>query len=176
MTEDDNEGHIQFGDRVLNAALDRRAGAASDIAGDTDDKDVAHAHIEADLWRDPGIGAADDDGIGILTFREGAKILGTAPRSSGLAFRETRVALKEVVQRLVGADGQWVLLEAASYCAPSSCDPANNRMEFSRVNPAAVRVMNSRRETSDKRFITTFLVDPSRTPIMLPRVGVRKQR
>ena len=108
VTEDDNGGHIQFGDRVLNAALDRRAGAANDIAGDTDDKDVAHAHIEADLRGDPGIRAGDDHGMGILSFRKGTKILGTAPRSSGLAFDETLVAVKEIVPRLFGADGRWV--------------------------------------------------------------------
>lgn len=41
VTEDDDEGHIQFGDGVFNAALDRRTAAPDDVAGDPHNKDVA---------------------------------------------------------------------------------------------------------------------------------------
>ena len=72
VTEDDDEGHVQFGDGVLDAALDCHAGATHDIAGDADHEDIAHAYVEEDLRGDAGIGAADDDG-GILAFGESAK-------------------------------------------------------------------------------------------------------
>ena len=99
-------GHIQFGDRVLNAALDRRAGAADDIAGDPDHEDVAHAYVEEDLRGDPGIRAGDDHGMGILSFRKGAKIFRAATWACGLAFHKTSVAFEEVVPRPIGADGR----------------------------------------------------------------------
>ncbi len=106
VAEDNDEGNLQLGDSRFDTALDRHASAAHDIAGDAHNENIAHAHIEEDLWSDAGIRTTDDDGVGILTFRKGTKLLRAAPRTCGLAFDEAGVAVEEVLPGLVGADGR----------------------------------------------------------------------
>src|ERR1700694_1158025 len=103
MTQNHDKGHIQFSDCVLNAARDRHPRAAYHVAGYTYDKDVAHTNIKQDLRRHSGIRTADDNSLGILGFCESAKILRTAPRTRGLPFHETPIAVEKFVQRFVSA-------------------------------------------------------------------------
>src|SRR6266404_7823882 len=59
VTEDDNKASVKPGRRELHAADLRRS---DDVAGDTDDEEVAEALVEDELGRDPGIRASQHDG------------------------------------------------------------------------------------------------------------------
>jgi hypothetical protein len=63
VTEDDNEASVKPGRRELDAADLRRS---DDVAGDTDNEEVAEALVKDELGRDPGIGASQDDGEWLL--------------------------------------------------------------------------------------------------------------
>ena len=63
VTENDNKASVKPGSRELDAA-DLRG--SDDVAGDTDDEEVAEALVKDELGRDPGIGASQDDGEWLL--------------------------------------------------------------------------------------------------------------
>ena len=63
------QDHHQPGVKPLGRELDapyQRGG--DDVAGDPDHKEIAESLVEDDLGRDPGIGAAEDDGEWLLPF------------------------------------------------------------------------------------------------------------
>lgn len=82
--------------------------AGNVIAGATVKGSIEYAipELNVPLIARPGIGTADNDGAGILTFREGAEILGAASRTCGLALDETGVALEKIAQRFIGTKGR----------------------------------------------------------------------
>ena len=63
VTEDDNEASVKPGGRELDAADLRRS---DDVAGDTDNEQVAEALVKDELGRNPGIRASQDDGERLL--------------------------------------------------------------------------------------------------------------
>ena len=101
VSENQDEGHVQFGDRVFDAALHGYARAVDDVAGHPHHEDVADADIEEDLRRDAGIGTTDDDGFGELPVRQGPKLLRSASGRPPFSDRKAVVAGKQLTQRLV---------------------------------------------------------------------------
>jgi hypothetical protein len=91
VTENQDEGHVQFGDCVFNATLHGDARAFDDIAGHPHHEDIADADVEEDLRRDAGVGTTDDYGFGILTVRQGLKLLRAAPGSDRFSDRKAVV-------------------------------------------------------------------------------------
>jgi hypothetical protein len=63
VAEDDNKTSVKPGSRELDAA-DLRG--SDDVAGDTDNEEVAEALVEDELGWDPRIGASQDDGEWLL--------------------------------------------------------------------------------------------------------------
>ena len=105
MTEHEDERNVEFGDRVLGAALDGDAGAVDDVAGDADDEEFADADVKQDFRRDARIGAGDDDGLGILSFCEGTEVSGGSARIEDLTLHEALIAGEKYAQGFVGCEG-----------------------------------------------------------------------
>ena len=104
VPQNHDERHVEFGNGVLDAAFDDSTRAADDVAGDAHYKNIADANVEEDFGGHSGIGAADDDGLGILCFGEAAKIFRAASRTRGLALYETCIAIEEVAPSFIGVE------------------------------------------------------------------------
>ena len=63
VTEDDNKASVKPGSRELDAA-DLRG--SDDVAGDTDNEEVAEAPVKDEFGWDPRIGASQNDGEWLL--------------------------------------------------------------------------------------------------------------
>src|ERR1019366_297770 len=101
MSENQDEGHIQFGNRVFDAALHGDARTFDDVAGHPHHENVADADIEEDLRCDAGIGTADYHGFGELPPRKGPKVLRAASGHQRCSGGKAVVAGEQIAQRLV---------------------------------------------------------------------------
>jgi hypothetical protein len=63
VTEDDNKASVKPRRRELDAADLRRS---DDVAGDTDNEEVAQSLVKDELGRDPGIRTSQHDGEWLL--------------------------------------------------------------------------------------------------------------
>jgi hypothetical protein len=96
VPEDQNEGRVQFGDSVFDAALHDDARAVDDVPGYPHHENISDAHIEEDLRRDAGIGTTDDHCFGKLPVRQGPKILRPSPRCQPLSVHKAVIARKQL--------------------------------------------------------------------------------
>ena len=112
VAEHDDEPGAELRRRELDAADLRRR---DDVAGDTDDEQVAETLAEHELGRHPGVGAAENDGDRLLS-RAGSS------RWTGDAGHEPPVALTQALERLAGRNQNCLLVAAtaASQKAQSS--------------------------------------------------------
>src|SRR5580698_1562060 len=98
MTQYHDKRHIQFSDRVLNAALDRNARTAYHIASYPHNEKVADTGIKQDLRRHSGIRTAHNNSLGILGFRESLKILQTTPRIRWLSLQKAPIVVEKLAK------------------------------------------------------------------------------
>ena len=63
MAQDHDQGHAEDADAVLQRA---EHGVVEHMAGRADHEGVAEAQVEDDFGRQPGVGAAEDDGERVL--------------------------------------------------------------------------------------------------------------
>ena len=71
MTEHDDEGDVEHGDRVFDGPQHRRV---DDVAGGADDEHVTEALVEDDLSGDPAVGASEDHRGGSLCDGEAGPV------------------------------------------------------------------------------------------------------
>src|SRR4029077_16804176 len=119
VSQNQDEGHVQFGDRELDAALHADARAVNDVAGHPHNENVADADIEKDLRRDAGIGATDHYGFRELPVGQSKEIFRPASGRHPVSARKAVVAVKQLTQRLVR-----VHRESASFLWRRRCHDA----------------------------------------------------
>jgi hypothetical protein len=101
VPEDQDEGHVQFDDRIFYAALHGHPRSTDNVTGHPHHEDVADADIEEDLRRNPGVSTSNDYGLGKLPVRQRPKILRPPSRRQPFSGHETVVAVKQFTQGLV---------------------------------------------------------------------------
>jgi hypothetical protein len=98
VPEHDEEGRVQVDRGVLQRAHDFRR---DDVAGHPHDEELAEPRVEQQLGRHARIAAADERGVGLLTFREGGEDFLSHGREARPAAHEALVPRLEPRQCLV---------------------------------------------------------------------------
>lgn len=107
VSEDEDQLDIEVIDPVFDAGGDVGVG---DVAGDADDEEVAEALVEEEFRRHAGVGAAEDDGEGVLGgFEGGAPVAGFVGVLQ-LTGDEAAVAVFESLEGIEGSDGRGGLV------------------------------------------------------------------
>src|SRR6476661_10615501 len=99
VTEHNEERRVQMTARVLQAARDFRR---QDISSDTDDEQLAEPSVENQLWRYPGITAAQDGGIWMLPLTKFSEDLLLQRRKSRRTRDKPSVPRFQTLQGIVG--------------------------------------------------------------------------
>ena len=92
VAQDHDQRHAQHADAVLQRA---EHGVVDHLAGGADHEGVPEAQVEDDFGGEPGIGAAEDHGEGVLVLHQRGPAGGVLVRVRGFAGDETFVAFAQ---------------------------------------------------------------------------------
>jgi hypothetical protein len=93
VAEDEDGGHTEFGNGVLDGTFDGGSCSGDVVAGDANDEEIADAEVEEDFGGDSGVGASDDAGDRSLAARKWLEVGRCAARMGDVSGSEAGVAL-----------------------------------------------------------------------------------